>query len=43
MTVFCLQEKRLREDMLTISPEAKGFAKRSEPVLLQVQGKDDAL
>lgn len=43
MTIFGLQEKSLREDMLTISLEVKGFAKRSKPVLLQVQGKDDAL
>lgn len=43
MTVFGLQEKRLGEDTLTISLEVKGFAKRSKPLLLQVQGKDDAL
>lgn len=41
MTVFGLQEKRLREDTLTVSLEAKGLAKRSKPVMLQVQ--DDAL
>lgn len=43
MTVFGLQEKRLREDMLTIFSEVKGFAKRSKAVLLQVQSKDDVL
>lgn len=41
MTVFVLH-KRLGEDTVTISLQVKGFAKRSEPVLLQVQGKDDA-
>lgn len=43
MTVFGVQEKRLREDTLMISLEVKGFAKKSKPVLLQDQGKDDAL
>lgn len=36
MTVFGLQEKRLREDTLTLSLDVKGFAKRSEPVVFQV-------
>lgn len=40
---ICLQETRLTEDTLTIFPHIKRFAKGSEPVLLQVQDKDDAL